>query len=159
MVLLHVFDGDRFLGQSLVTMVADHWMALARMVTSVHPSGTVSTPFSKPPVLTETPALAHGFGPGTIVRVMQIILMNDAEEPPAETPLPKATPISSVDDLQLRAASVRILLESSRVPSPQERADGMHTITILRALAKERLSIHGNPNEHVRIVDAKMRPS
>ncbi|KKU66919.1 MAG: hypothetical protein UX89_C0018G0017 [Parcubacteria group bacterium GW2011_GWA2_47_16] len=79
-LLLHFYDGNRFLGQTLPEVEVNDCEDLQRVVIEVYP-GTkhnlygIPTRASSVPTLLTLPSLREGYGPDTFVKVMQIVLL------------------------------------------------------------------------------------
>ena len=81
-LLLHFYDGEKFLGQTFPEVEVASCDDLQQVVIETYP-GTkrnldgIPTKFSGVPILLQLPSLREGYGPNTTVRVMQVIPMSN----------------------------------------------------------------------------------
>ncbi len=79
-LLLHFYDGETFLGQTFPEIEVDSFACLEAAVIEAYP-GTkrnlygIPTKTSGASMLLRLPSLREGYGPNTVVKVMQVILL------------------------------------------------------------------------------------
>ena len=73
-LLLHFYQDNEFLGQTLMSVQVENWDQLSDLVNDVYPAGKILTsPKTKTSPRFSPPKLKKGYGPGTSIRVIQII--------------------------------------------------------------------------------------